>query len=80
MTMQQAEALHTYMEAFVADSSIKNAAPLFKELNKHEMYLTVLRLHDKYDLDQKLGGIGAEYGMDKHYQYARDHVEGMKTI
>jgi len=80
MTMEQAERLHAYMENFEAGSaSIENATKLFKELNKHEMYLTVIRLYYKHALDKNVHLPGFD-NMMCQFDYAKDHVEGMKAI
>ena len=87
MTLEQAERLHSYMEKFEAEHSNKNvfspnldnATLLFKELNKHEMYLTAIRLYYKHDLDKNVHLPGFD-NMMIQLDYARDHLEGMKAL
>ena len=54
MTLDQGRILHEYQERFEHDpNNIDAAYKLFRELNKHGMYLTVIRLYWKHELDQK---------------------------
>jgi hypothetical protein len=68
------------MEKFtVEDPSIDNATPLFKELNKHEMYLTVIRLFFKHELHANKHLPGYEQ-MNNQVDYATDHLKGIKAL
>ena len=51
MTHQQAEILHDYQSRFESNTSVENAYKLFRELNKHQMYLTVVKLYYKHEMD-----------------------------
>ena len=55
---------------------MENAYKLFRELNKHHMYLTVIRLYWKHQMgDKKSSGVGGSYSMmNSQYEYAKDHI------
>ena len=50
MTLEQAELLHDYQTKFEMSPNVENAHKLFRELNKHHMYLTVIRLYWKHEM------------------------------
>ena len=53
MSLPDAEELQKHMENF--ESNPKNldyAYVLFRELNKHGMYLTVVRIYNKHNFDR----------------------------
>jgi len=60
MTQEQAERLHTLMGRFESDPNVDSAMNVFKELNKHGMHLSVIRLFYKYELNRFSGGRGYE--------------------
>lgn len=51
MSLEQAELLHSYQTRFEQNPSVDNAYKLFRELNKHHMYLTVVKLYYKHVMD-----------------------------
>lgn len=53
MTKEQAELLYDYQTKFEQNASVENAYKLFRELNKHMMYLSVIRLYWKYDMESQ---------------------------
>ena len=53
MTREQAELLHDYQSKFEVNDSVDNAYKLFRELNKHNMYLSVIRLYWKHEMEGK---------------------------
>ena len=50
MSLEQAELLHDYQSRFESNTNVENAYKLFRELNKHHMYLTVIRLYWKHQM------------------------------
>ena len=53
MSIEQAELLYEYQERFEKEpTSIEKAYKLFRELNKHGMYLTVIRLYYRHELEK----------------------------
>ena len=50
MTKEQAELLHNFQTRFESNPSVDNAYKLFRELNKHHMYLSVIRLYWKHEM------------------------------
>ena len=51
MTLDDVRALGRYQEIFEKDpGSVKNAYKVFRELNRHGRYMTVVRLYDKHEL------------------------------
>ena len=80
MTIEQAELLYDYQDRFERDpSSVANAYKLFRELNKHGMYLTVIRLYYRHDLD-KASTIDQYYEhMNSQFEYAKDHIEQLRV-
>jgi hypothetical protein len=52
MSLTEAEKLQKLMEIFESNpKNTESANQLFMELNKHAMYLTVIRLYHKHKLD-----------------------------
>lgn len=75
MSLPDAEELHKHMENF--ESNPKNldyAYVLFRELNKHGMYLTVVRIYNKHNFDRFSGEKKAEF-IKSQFEYARDNIE-----
>ena len=58
MSRDQAEVLHDYQARFEHDDSCENAQRLFRELNKHQMYLTVIRLYWKHQKNKASFDLG----------------------
>ena len=79
MTREQAELLHNFQSRFESNpSSVDNAYKLFRELNKHHMYLSVIRLYWKYEMVEtsKKGTSAASYSMmQSQYEFAKDHIQ-----
>lgn len=80
MTMDQAEVLHDYQVKFEGNPSVDNAYKLFRELNKHHMYLTVIKLYYKNEMDAQKKTETNYSMMQSQFEYARDHIQqGHKT-
>jgi hypothetical protein len=72
MTLTEAEKLHKLMEIFESNpQNTESSYQLFMELNKHGMYLTVIRLYHKHNLN--LITKEAEL-MQSQYDYAKDNI------
>jgi len=71
MTLEEAEILHDYQSRFEADATTDNAYRLFRELNQHNMFLTVIRLYWKYEMDKESRELSFNQ-MQSQYEYARD--------
>jgi len=73
MTLTEAEKLHKLMEIFESNpKNTESAYQLFMELNKHGMYLTVIRLYHKYNLNF-ITDKEVEL-MRSQYDYAKDNI------
>ena len=77
MTKEQAELLHDFQTKFERNPTVDSAYKLFRELNKHHMYLTVIRLYWKHEMsDQSSRGQAQSYSMmQSQYEYAKDHIQ-----
>jgi hypothetical protein len=57
MTLKQTEILYEYMRVFEDDpKNMESAYKLFREFNKHGMYISVIRLYYKNSLDSESPG------------------------
>ena len=77
MTREQAELLHNFQSRFESNPSVDNAYKLFRELNKHHMYLSVIRLYWKHEMVEasKTSNSAASYSMmQSQYEFAKDHI------
>jgi len=80
MSLDQAEKLHEYQERYENNpQSIEFAYTLYRELNKHGMYLTVIRLYYKYDMDRASTSNKYTELMKSQFEYAKDHIEQLKV-
>ena len=72
--------MYDYQDRFERDpSSVANAYKLFRELNKHGMYLTVIRLYYRHDLD-KASTLDQHFEhMNSQFEYAKDHIEQLRV-
>lgn len=78
MTLEQARALNELQKTFEDDPTAFNAYKLFRELNKYDMFLTVIRLYWKHDLNKKSLTAKQVQLMRSQYEYAKDHLEMVK--
>ena len=79
MEVEEAEKLHELMDNFESNpSKSENAYVLFRELNKHGMYLTVVRLYNKHESDYNLRTDKSTELLKSQYEYARDNIQQMK--
>ena len=78
MSLEQAELLHNFQSSFESNPSVDNAYRLFRELNKHHMYLSVIRLYWKHEMIDapKASNQAASYSMmQSQYEFAKDHIQ-----
>jgi hypothetical protein len=66
------------MGRFESDPEVVSAFNVFKELNKHGMHLSVIRLFYKYEMTRLAGTRGYE-NMMSQFDFAKDHIEQMKV-
>ncbi len=66
------------MARFEGDPHVDNSFKLFKELNKHGMQMTVIRLHYKYKVS-RLEGERNYKRVQSEFDIALDHIEQMKV-
>lgn len=52
MSREEADLLYEYQQEFERKKDPKNAYKFFKELNKHGMYVSVIRQYFKNDLNR----------------------------
>jgi hypothetical protein len=80
MTQKQTEILYEYMRIFEEDpQNMESTYKLFREFNKHGMYISVIRLFYKNNLDQVSPTKTFYDQMRSQFDYAKDHIEQIKV-
>ena len=76
MTLRQTEILYEYNRAFEDEpKNLECAYKLFREFNKHGMYISVIRLYYKNDLGSRDPNKHFFEQMRSQFEYAKDHIE-----
>jgi len=76
MTREEAEELHSYQSAFEDSPTVDNANRLFEQLNKYQMFMTVVRLYYDHDMDSNRAKNSKNYAkMRGEFEYARDRLK-----
>ena len=82
MTVDQASNLNRYQTNFERDpENRQNALLFFRELNKHEMFMSTVRLYCKYDYDKIRIDDSSRNDAEmltllkNQFEYARDHLQ-----
>ena len=75
MSHEEANKLHYFQVLFEDNPTCENALHLFEQLNKYKMFMSVVRLFYKYEMDSERRQKQKDFeSMRAEFEYARDRL------